>query len=60
MLTNVCVEVHKHPAQTIGVVYQQGAPVVKSMQRMLRRLARNIRQDALADGRELTVPPRNS
>lgn len=40
ILAKACVEVHKHPNKTIGVVYEQGAAVVKSLQRMLRKLAR--------------------
>lgn len=40
VLAKACIEVHKHPAGTISVVYVQGAPIVKSLQRMVRRLAR--------------------
>jgi hypothetical protein len=40
ILAKACIEVHKHPAGTISVVYRQGAPIVKSLQRMVRKLAR--------------------
>jgi hypothetical protein len=40
ILAKACVEVHKAPGGTISVVYEQGAPIVKSLQRMVRKLAR--------------------
>ena len=40
VLDKACIEVHKHPNVTISVVYEQGAPIVKSLQRTVRRLAR--------------------
>jgi hypothetical protein len=46
ILAKACVEVHKHPDKMIGVVYEQGAAVVKSLQRMLRKLARSTANKA--------------
>ncbi len=39
-LAKVCIEVHKQPNKTVAVVYQKGAPIVKSLQRMVRKLGR--------------------
>lgn len=39
-LAKACIEVHKTTGGTISVVYRQGAPIVKSLQRMVRRMAR--------------------
>ncbi len=40
VLSQVCIEVHKQTSTTIAVVYLQGRPIVKSLQRMVRQLAR--------------------
>jgi hypothetical protein len=46
ILAKACIEVHKHPGGTVSVCYEQGAPIVKSLQRMVRKLARQTSSKA--------------
>jgi hypothetical protein len=58
ILAKVCVEVHKAPGGTISVVYEQGAPIVKSLQRMVRMLARH--NAAKAKAQHHTTNPKSA
>jgi hypothetical protein len=53
VLAKVCIEVHKQPTGTISVVYGQGRPIVKSLQRIVRCLARH---SASKDSHHTTNP----
>lgn len=39
-LGKTCIEVHKEPHCVVAVAFEAGAPVVKSLQRTMRKLAR--------------------
>jgi hypothetical protein len=55
VLSKVCIEVQKQPHKTVAIVYRQGSAIVKSLQRMARKLGR---QNETKIGQEQSTPDR--